>query len=555
MEKRTLLAVVISLAILIFYQKFVAPHFFPPLPLPTEKAASEPALPTQENGEKEASAVAAQVSPEAEDEIGKVLAEQAKAEEKEISVETEFLSVTFSTRGGTVKSWQLKGVHESIKDKTPLQLVSPKSAESAYYPMSLYYDDSSLTQRVNNGIYLADRKEIMIEAGGEKQSLTLSYQDPEGLKVVKTFTFYPDNYLIDITLTQENVSGSVKNPSYYLCWGYGLGNQALSKYVTTGPTSYIDGELITDKPDDIKGGQLVHKGNISWTGIQDTYFAAMFIPSSVTSSASVFKTTEGLLTVGISSREGQLRPGEKGTDTYNFYAGPKQRKRLAMAQKNLENIIDYGWFSVIAEPLMGVLEFFHRYVKNWGIAIILLTVAIKLLFYPLTNASFKSMKGMQKIQPKVTAIREKYKKDPQRMNTEIMELYKKHKVNPLGGCLPMVLQIPVFFGLYKALLVSIELRHAPSFIFWWIQDLSAKDPGLFLNIPTTPILMGISMFVQQKMTPSTGDPKQQKLMMIMPIFMTFLFLNFPSGLVIYWLVNNILTLAQQFLINRQQTEE
>jgi YidC/Oxa1 family membrane protein insertase len=549
MEKRTLLAVVISLAILILYQKFVAPHFFPQPPLPTEKAASEPALPRQEKGEREAPAVAVQVSAEAEDEIGKVLAEQAKAEEKEISVETEFISVIISTHGGTVKSWQLKGVHESIKDKTPLQLVSPKSKESGYYPMSLHYDDSSLTQRVNNGIYLADRKEIMIEAGGEKQSLTLSYQDPDGLKVVKTFTFYPDNYLIDITLTQENVSGPVKNASYFLCWGYGLGNQEVSGYVDTGPTSYIDGDLITDAPDDIKG-QLIHKGNISWTGIQDTYFAAMFIPSSVTSSASVFKTTEGLLTVGISSREGQLKPGEKGTDTYNFYAGPKQRKRLAMAQKNLENIVDYGWFSVIAEPLMGVLEFFHRYVKNWGIAIILLTVVIKLLFYPLTNASFKSMKGMQKIQPKVTAIREKYKKDPQRMNTEIMELYKKHKVNPLGGCLPMVLQIPVFFGLYKALLVSIELRHAPAFFFWWIQDLSSKDPFYI-----TPIAMGATMFFQQKMTPSTGDPKQQKIMMLMPIVMTFLFLNFSSGLVIYWLINNILTVAQQFLINRQQTEE
>jgi YidC/Oxa1 family membrane protein insertase len=160
------------------------------------------------------------------------------------------------------------------------------------------------------------------------------------------------------------------------------------------------------------------------------------------------------------------------------------------------------------------------------------------------------MQGMQKIQPKVNEIREKLKKNPQKMNAEIMELYKKHKVNPLGGCLPMILQIPVFFGLYKALLVSIELRHAESLLFWWINDLSAKDPYYI-----TPLVMGLTMFLQQKMTPSTGDPKQQKMMMIMPVVMTFMFLNFPSGLVIYWLVNNILTIAQQSLINKQKTEE
>lgn len=557
MEKRTLLAVVISLALLAAYQKYAIPYFFPTPTAPTDKTSQE-IRPRMEAGKPTPQTVsdtppqtpppvAVEISPKAEAEIGEVLAAQAGAQEMDITVETEHISVIISTRGGTVKSWQLKGIRQTIEAKNALELVSKKSAETGYYPLSLRYEDSALTGRVNSGIYSANRRQIVIGAGEDKQTLSLSYQDPEGMKIVKTYTFYPENYLIDITVSQENVVGAVKNAAYFLCWGYGLGDQPSSGYVDTGPTTYKDGELIVDSPDDIKG-QLTYQGNISWTGIQDTYFAALFIPSSVTSSASVFKSAEGHIRVGVSSHGGQLRPGESGTDTFNLYAGPKVREKLVIAGKNLENIIDYGWFTVIAMPLMDVLKFFQRYVKNWGVAIILLTVAIKLLFYPLTNASFKSMKGMQKIQPKVTALREKYKKDPQKMNAEVMGLYKKHKVNPLGGCLPMVLQIPVFFGLYKALLVSIELRHAH--FFWWITDLSAKDPFYI-----TPLVMGVTMFLQQKMTPSTGDPKQQKIMMLMPAFMTFLFLNFPSGLVIYWLVNNVLTIAQQSMINRQPEKE
>jgi len=197
--------------------------------------------------------------------------------------------------------------------------------------------------------------------------------------------------------------------------------------------------------------------------------------------------------------------------------------------------------------MLWLLKFFYNLIHNYGVAIILLTIVIKLILYPLTHKSFKSMKEMQKIQPKITALREKYKDNKEMLNKEIMTLYRTQKVNPLGGCLPMLLQIPVFFALYKVLLDSIELRHAP-FIFW-IQDLSAKDPYYI-----TPILMGASMFIQQKMTPQVGDPTQAKLMLMLPIVFTFMFLNFPSGLVIYWLVNNLLSIAQQFYINKYQVK-
>jgi len=197
-------------------------------------------------------------------------------------------------------------------------------------------------------------------------------------------------------------------------------------------------------------------------------------------------------------------------------------------------------------PMLIILKYLNEFVNNYGIAIIILTILIKIIFWPLGNKSYKSMKEMQKLQPKMLELRDKYKDDKQKLSQETMALYKAHKVNPMGGCLPMVIQIPVFFGLYKALLYAIELRHAP--FIWWIQDLSAKDPYYI-----TPIIMGATMFVQQKMSPPAGDPMQQKIMLFLPIIFTFLFLNFPSGLVIYWLFNNILSIGQQYYVNKQRS--
>lgn len=215
---------------------------------------------------------------------------------------------------------------------------------------------------------------------------------------------------------------------------------------------------------------------------------------------------------------------------------------------DLEHIIDFGFFSILARPLFWILKFFDRFTGNYGWSIILLTIIVRTPFIPLLSKSQKSMRKMQKIQPKLNELREKYKKDPQRLQKETLEMYKKHKVNPVGGCLPMLLQIPVFFALYKVLMVAIELRGAPFML--WITDLSAKDPYYIL-----PIVMGITMVVQQKMTPTSLDPKQNRMMMLMPVVFTFMFLNFASGLVLYWLVNNLLSIIQQFFTNRKLARE
>lgn len=237
-----------------------------------------------------------------------------------------------------------------------------------------------------------------------------------------------------------------------------------------------------------------------------------------------------------------------GVNDYYVYIGPKEYDNLKKLGVGLEHIVDFGFFSIIAMPLFWVLKQFYSISNNYGVAIIILTTVVRIPFIPLINKSQESMKKMQDIQPRMAEVKEKYKNDPQKMQKETMELYKKHKVNPLGGCLPMLLQIPVFFALYKVLLIAIELRDAP-FMFW-IHDLSVKDPYYVL-----PVIMGVTMVIQQKMTPSTMEPMQQKIMMLMPVVFTFMFLSFPSGLVVYWLINNVLSIAQQFYVNSKNTKQ
>jgi len=239
---------------------------------------------------------------------------------------------------------------------------------------------------------------------------------------------------------------------------------------------------------------------------------------------------------------------KSGINSFIVYAGPKDYDRLKELNVGLEHIIDFGFFSILARPLFWILKLFYRFMGNYGWAIVLLTIVVRIPFIPLLSKGQKSMNKLKELQPRLNEIREKYKKDPQRMQKEMMEIYRKYKVNPMGGCLPILLQIPVFFALYKVLMIAIELRGAPFML--WIRDLSAKDPYYIL-----PIVMGITMVIQQKMTPTSVDPRQNKIMMFMPVIFTFLFLNFASGLVLYWLVNNILSIAQQMYTNRKLSRQ
>jgi YidC/Oxa1 family membrane protein insertase len=303
------------------------------------------------------------------------------------------------------------------------------------------------------------------------------------------------------------------------------------------------------------GKAVEFTGELSWGGFGYTYFFFALLPDTSPQQKLAATNTGHGLVAGF-------RPlsDDTAAQRYTVFAGPKEISILEAVGRGIEKSIDFGYFALVSKPLLYVLHFSHRFTGSYGLDIILLTVLIKLLMAPLTHKSFTSMKQMQRLAPQMEKLKERYQDDKEKLNREIMELYRRNGVNPLGGCLPMALQFPVFIGLYNALSTPIELRHAP---FLWIKDLSQPDwkslplavPGwwpafLPAGIPILTILMGASMFVQQWMTPSAGDPNQRKLMLMMPLIFTFMFVTFPAGLTIYWLVNNILSIAQQYWINR-----
>jgi YidC/Oxa1 family membrane protein insertase len=317
----------------------------------------------------------------------------------------------------------------------------------------------------------------------------------------------------------------------------------------------MGGALQEVKSKEFAEGPKTLQGKMDWAGYEGNYFLTAILPVGDAGENFTMQGTEALTTMQVAGNLDTLQPGVAKEYSYHIFYGPKKLNLLKEIGFNLDKAVNFGWFDVVAKPTLWLLNFFYSFTRNYGIAIILVTVLFKAIFWPITQKGMKSMKNMQKLQPKMVKIKEKYKGDPARMNQEVMSLYKTYKVNPLGGCLPMVLQIPVFFALYKVLLQCIELRHAPFML--WITDLSAPD-RLWIGfdipylggIPVLTLLMGASMFFQQKLTPTTADPTQAKIMMFLPVIFTFMFLNFASGLVLYWFVNNLLAILQQYLINR-----
>lgn len=384
------------------------------------------------------------------------------------------------------------------------------------------------------------------------QTGTLTFTGHFGqLELIRELQFNGDSYLISERVFVRNHSPNQISASL----GFTLASEALSaikdKYTPTQITYYdLDGYKSESSEKKLIPGIQAENG-IHWGAIQSNYFLTAVVPGF---ESPTFKAVleNGVHRAVMETPAFVLDPGMKLQFNTTYYLGPREGKSLSLAPNNLEAAMHYGWFDIIAKPLIDVLNFFYNYVHNYGLAIILLTICIKLIFWPLSQKSYKSMQQMKKLQPMMLKLREKYKDDREKMNQEIMQLYKTYKVNPLGGCLPIAMQIPVFIALYQALMGAIELRHAPFLShvpftdIIWLADLSAKDPFY-----VTPLIMGATMFLQQKLTPPPGDPTQAKIMLILPIVFTFLFLNFPSGLVLYWLVNNVLSIAQQWWVMRK----
>jgi YidC/Oxa1 family membrane protein insertase len=382
--------------------------------------------------------------------------------------------------------------------------------------------------------------------GAESQEVRLSWAG-NGISVDKVYTFHRGSYVIDVTYQINNASATTITPSVY----YQIVHDNQSKQGSKMMPTFTGGAYFTDadkfkkiKFADMAKENLSKSSKDGWIGLIEHYFASAWIPTTgVNREFYTKQLSEHVFAVGVVIPSVSIVAGTKTDIKAKLFAGPQTQADLTAAAPGLEYAVDYGWLTVVAKPLFWILSKIHALVHNWGIAIILLTILIKALFFPLSAASYKSMAQMRELAPRLQSLKEKFGDDKQKMQQAMMELYRTEKINPMGGCLPIVVQIPVFIALYWTLLGSVELRHAP--FFGWIHDLSAIDPFYVL-----PILMGSTMIIQTYLNPAPTDPMQAKVMKIMPVIFSVFFFFFPAGLVLYWLVNNILSIWQQWYVNR-----
>lgn len=531
MEKRVVIFLILSLIILIGYEYLLRETGLAPPPAKEERERS-PEIAAPQSGTVAPKAAAGR--PEArQKEAPEAVAEEA------VEIVTDRYRATVSNRGGLITNWELTRYHLTPEpDSPPVQLVYKEGQFPG--PLALYANDETLTRRLNDSLYRIERDFTKLDAAHPTGRLTLTYHAPDSpVRVQKQLTFHHDSYVVDVAVTTEGLTGPV---AVGLGTNFGIVEWSEGLIGLIGPASRIDDKIEKELPDT----EQELKGTVTWAALQDKYFMGVIIPSGATS-ALVKKEGDKLASVQVRFPT----PAAATPLSFRLYAGPKEFETLKALAVGLEDTIDFGWFifgswdivKAVAKPLFAVLQFLHGYTQNYGVAIVLLTIGIKVLFAPLQYKSYKSMKQMQLLQPKVLALQNKYKDDRERLNRELIKLYRDHKVNPVGGCLPMLLQMPVFVALFNVLYMTIELRQAPFIL--WITDLSVPDPYYVL-----PILMGLTMVIQQKITPTTLDPAQARMMLLLPALMTLLFLNFASGLVLYWFTNNLLTIGQQVITDR-----
>ncbi|MGL4722526.1 MAG: membrane protein insertase YidC [Desulfovibrionaceae bacterium] len=458
-----------------------------------------------------------------------------------VVVDTPLYRAVFSSKGATLVEFSLKNYSAVAGKPDPLQIFSEKSVEFA--PLGLLIDSQPTW---GQGIWSVSSDSLTL-IGEEEGQITFTGV-VNGRKIIRLFSFVADKYLIKEDITLHSQIKEEVTLAYTMAASSFFGS---SSYNVT-KIAWLEGSSLETLADiqDLSIG-FERKESLSWAGITNNYFLLAIAPGN---GALTFKAKYESDIFRVSLTQNPVVLDSEVSYSTSYWLGPKELDLLEAAPNNLDKSVHYGFFSFLSIPLVMFLEFIHSYIQNYGVAIILLTIFIKVLFWPLSQKSFSSMEKMKKIQPFVQEIREQYADDKTEMNKRIMELYQTYKVNPMGGCLPILVQIPVFFALYEALLNSVSLRHAvfieyiPFTHILWLTDLSVKDPFYI-----TPVLMGLSMFIQQLITPSMGDPLQRKIMLFMPIIFTVFFLGFPSGLVIYWLCSNIISILQQWLMIKKSS--
>jgi YidC/Oxa1 family membrane protein insertase len=510
-QRRLVLALGLSLLALFLYQELVLrryPRRPSPAPLP-QAAEAPPPVP--------APSVSGLAAP--------------AAERPPITVVTDVARFAITPLGGRLVSLELTRFRQTVQpDSPPLELVKP----GPVLPLTLVLDDASDASVP----YAADRASLGLH-GAESGAVVLAGETGGGVHIEKTYRFRGDGYVfgVEVRLAGPHLParvGLVLTPVATDTVEAGRFGREVGLVLVNG---HLTEKALPDLPK-----QPLRFDGAAWAGFAAQYFAAVALPPQAVSGE--MTAADGTPIVRVEE------PLTSGRASFEVFAGPKERDLLMAVGHDLDRALDFGWFWFIAIPLLWALRGLHAITGNYGVAIILLTAVIKLATTPLTRSTFRNMREMQKIQPQMAKLRERYKDDQVALQRELMELYKRHRVNPFSGCLPMLLQLPIFVGLYNTLLHAIELRHAPFVL--WINDLSAPDRLMVggIGIPVLTLLMGASMFVQQWLSPQQGDPTQQRMMMFMPLVFTFMFINFPAGLVLYWLVNNVLTIGQQYGMTR-----
>jgi len=535
MEKRLLLAIVLSFGVLFLYQSVFMKKEPPQQPVSTPAAEIEKAPEQKPDSEQP-------VEPPEISTNQEYQAASAETEE-DIVVDTPLYRATWNNKGAQLLSWKLKEYKNDNQEY--LELISARSEELGRFPFLLLTDDAEFDSMINNAPYRFSRTKLEL-SGGEQGELRFEYATETGTRVEKIFTFHGQSYAFDI---QINLWRNGQKITPRIIWGPSFDNlsaEELKKRIGgggAGVTIYAGDKIKRHEERKYTLENSLYNF-ADWVAYDSNYFVALFLAPPQKMSAAFVRE-------------------EVNQAYYYFLAfdlpekafiGPKDVALLTELGPGTKKIIRFGFFGWMAEILHMAIKYIHNIIPNWGFSIIILTIIIKILFFPLTYSSTKSMAKMQELQPKMKAIRARYKKAKQdigqrrKMNEEIMKLYKEHGVNPAGGCLPMLIQLPIFWGFFRMLAISLEFRQSP-FIFW-IKDLSVHDP-----VYVTPILMGITQYISQKMTPTSADPTQQKMMMIMPVVMTIFFMNFSSGLVLYWLTNNVLQIGQQYIMNRLRKKQ
>jgi YidC/Oxa1 family membrane protein insertase len=490
-------------------------------PVPSDKLAAPPAPPQGESG-----------------------ATLAKSEV--VNVDTDVFRAQISAVGGDLRHLELKQQADR-EDHTKPFVLFQNTGDHVYVAQSGLIGDDLPNHRTP---YTPAAKDYKLGAGQSVVEVRLEAPPAHGVKVTKIYRFHRGSYVIDVSYEIVNQGSTAISPfAYFQLVRDSKPPSGDSKMVPTfnGVAVYTDKEKFQKAPySDIDKGKLPFPktSNDGWIALLQHYFFSAWLPPAGAQREFYARHLQGdVYAAGVIVPVGQVAPGQADTLSVPLYAGPQEQEKLSKLAPGLELTVDYGWLTIIAVPLFWVLSWLQQFVGNWGISIILLTVLLKLIFYPLSQAGYRSMAKMRVVAPKLQRLKEQYGNDKQKMQQAMMELYRTEKINPLGGCFPILIQIPVFIALYWVLLASVELRHAP--FFGWIQDLSTPDPWFVL-----PVLMGATMIIQTKLNPEPPDPVQAKVMKIMPLAFSVFFFFFPAGLVLYWLVNNILSIAQQWHINR-----